>query len=84
MTASAEAWRNRGQAVESVGYIAVLDDWRPGAPAEGRVVATDLGEANELRFSADEQCGSAVPCVPGLRSRLPPRWTPASGGGAHR
>ncbi|MGY1812621.1 SMP-30/gluconolactonase/LRE family protein [Blastococcus sp. SYSU D00820] len=53
VTASAEAWRNRGESVESDGYIAVIDDWAPGAPAVGRVVATDLGGANELRFSPD-------------------------------
>jgi gluconolactonase len=53
VTASAEAWRNRSRAVENDGYIAVLDDWQPGKPAAARVVATDLGGANELRFSAD-------------------------------
>lgn len=31
----------------------MLDDWRPGKPAPARVVATDLGGTNELRFSAD-------------------------------
>jgi len=55
VTASTEAWRNRGTAVEDDGYIAVVEDWHPGAPVEGRVVATDLGGANELRFSADGQ-----------------------------
>jgi gluconolactonase len=55
VTASTEAWRNRGQTVEADGYIAVLDAWRPGAPIEARVVATDLGGANELRFSPDGQ-----------------------------
>jgi sugar lactone lactonase YvrE len=53
VTASAEAWRNRGRAVEDDGYIAVLDDWRPGGAGRARVVATGLGGANELRFSAD-------------------------------
>jgi sugar lactone lactonase YvrE len=53
VTASAEAWRNRDQAVEADGYIAVIDDWKPGKAGQARVVATDLGGANELRFSAD-------------------------------
>ena len=53
VTASAEAWRNRGETVEADGYIAVIDDFVPGQRAEARVVATDLGGANELRFSAD-------------------------------
>jgi gluconolactonase len=39
--------------VENDGYIAVIDEWQPGKPALGRVVATDLGGTNELRFSAD-------------------------------
>ena len=53
VTASAQAGRNRGTAVEDDGYIAVLDDWEPGEPGTARVVATDLGGTNELRFSAD-------------------------------
>ena len=53
VTASAEAWRNRGTQTEADGYIAVLDDWEPGKPGRARVVATDLGGTNELRFSAD-------------------------------
>jgi sugar lactone lactonase YvrE len=53
VTASAEAWRNRGEARESDGYIAVIDAWEPGETARARVVATDLGGANEMRFSAD-------------------------------
>ena len=53
VTASIEAWRNRGQQVEADGYIAVIDDWRPGKIDQARVIATDLGGANELRFSAD-------------------------------
>ena len=53
VTASAEAWRNRSQEAEADGYIAVIDEWRPGATAAARVVATDLGGTNELRFSAD-------------------------------
>lgn len=53
VTASSEGWRNRGRQTESDGYIAVLDDWQPGSPKPARVVATDLGGTNELRFSPD-------------------------------
>jgi gluconolactonase len=53
VTASTEAWRNRGREVEDDGYVAVIDEWQPDKPAQGRVVATDLGGTNELRFSAD-------------------------------
>jgi gluconolactonase len=55
VTASAEAWRNRGQEVESDGYIAVIDDFLPGRRAQARVVATELAGTNELRFSGDGQ-----------------------------
>jgi sugar lactone lactonase YvrE len=55
VTASAEAWRNRGQQTESDGYVAVVDDLVPGTPSVARVVATDLAGTNELRFSADGQ-----------------------------
>ena len=53
VTASADAWRHKTEAVETDGYIAIIDQWRPGKPATARVVATDLGGTNELRFSAD-------------------------------
>lgn len=53
VTASAEAWRNRGARTESDGYIAIIDEPRPGRPALARVVATELWGANELRFSPD-------------------------------
>lgn len=53
VTASAQAWRNREREVETDGYIAVLDEWHPGKASPARVVATDLGGTNELRFSAD-------------------------------
>ncbi|GAA4734615.1 SMP-30/gluconolactonase/LRE family protein [Phytohabitans rumicis] len=53
VTASAQAWRDRVRAVESDGYLAVVDDWSAGTPAPARVVATDLGGANEVRFSPD-------------------------------
>ena len=55
VTASAEAWRNRGRDVETDGYLAVIDDFVPGETAVARVVATDLAGTNELRFSADGQ-----------------------------
>lgn len=55
VTASAEAWRNRGQQTESDGYIAVIDDFTPGRQAQARVVATDLAGANELRFGGGGQ-----------------------------
>jgi len=53
VTASAEAWRNRGQQTESDGYISVIDDPAPGTQSVARIVATDLAGTNELRFSAD-------------------------------
>ena len=53
VTASVEAWRNRGTRTENDGYIAVIDDPRPGEPAVGRVVATGLMGTNELRFGPD-------------------------------
>jgi gluconolactonase len=53
VTASAQAWRRRPAALEADGYIAVIDDWQPGSTATARIVATDLGGTNELRFSAD-------------------------------
>lgn len=53
VTASAAAWRNRGQSVETDGYLAVVEDFAPGRVSTARVVATDLAGTNELRFSAD-------------------------------
>lgn len=54
VTASADAWRRyRGRDLEADGYLAVIDDWRPGSAEPARVVATALGGTNELRFSAD-------------------------------
>jgi len=53
VTSSAEEWTKRPAPLEADGYIAVIDDWRPGTPGVARVVATDLGGTNELRFSAD-------------------------------
>lgn len=55
VTASAEAWRHREQQLAADGYIAVIDDFVPGTPAVGRVVATDLAGTNEMRFSPDGQ-----------------------------
>jgi gluconolactonase len=53
VTASAQAWRERGRRTESDGYIAVIDDFTSFTSA--RVVATGLAGANELRFSGDGQ-----------------------------
>jgi gluconolactonase len=53
VTASAESWRNRSRQTESDGYIAVVEEWQPGRPGRARVVATELGGTNELRFNAD-------------------------------
>ena len=53
VTASAEAWRHRGQQTEADGYLVVVDDFVPGKRSVGRVVATELAGTNELRFSAD-------------------------------
>ncbi|MBI4940300.1 MAG: SMP-30/gluconolactonase/LRE family protein [Actinobacteria bacterium] len=53
VTSSAHAWTKRPAPLEADGYIAVIDDWAPGSAGTARVVATDLGGTNEMRFSAD-------------------------------
>jgi gluconolactonase len=55
VTSSAQAWSKRPAPLEPDGYIAVIDDWAPGSAGSARVVATDLGGTNEMRFSADGQ-----------------------------
>lgn len=53
VTASAEAWRSRSAGLQPDGYIAVIDDWKPGIRTVARVVATGLCGTNEMRFDAD-------------------------------
>lgn len=55
VTSSAQAWSKRPAPLEPDGYIAVIDNWRPGQPGTARIVATDLGGTNEMRFSPDGQ-----------------------------
>lgn len=53
VTSSADAWSKRPAPLAPDGYIAVIEDWKPGTVGTARVVATDLGGTNEMRFSAD-------------------------------
>lgn len=53
VTSSARAWSKRPAPLEPDGYIAVVDDWTTATTRVARVVATDLGGTNEMRFSAD-------------------------------
>ena len=58
VTASAKAWRDRGRAVEADGYIAVIDDWQPGKPGQGRVVATAQNRVRGDQAMAAQRSGS--------------------------
>ncbi|MFC8178272.1 MULTISPECIES: SMP-30/gluconolactonase/LRE family protein [Nocardiaceae] len=53
VTSSTDTWSRRPAPLASDGYIAVIDDWKPGRPGSARVVADGLCGTNEMRFSPD-------------------------------